>query len=153
MSDLDPLDIRLLDALHRNARSTYAELGAGVGLKAPAVHERVRRLEERGYLLGYRASVDTRRMGYELVGFVSAFTAPECSYDDFVTAVSALPEVQEIHSVAGDETFLVKVLTRSTAHLDDLLSRLKKIAGIQRTRTTIVLSTPFERTGLPYESV
>ena len=86
------------------------------------------------------------------VAFVSAFTGPECSYDEFVGADSALPEVQEIHSVAGDETFLVKVVTRSTAHLDDLLSRLKKIAGIQRTRTTIALSTPFERTGLPYEA-
>jgi Lrp/AsnC family leucine-responsive transcriptional regulator len=147
-SELDNLDLQLLEALQRNARSTFAELGTIVGLKAPAVHERVKRLETRGFLRGYAAQVDNRRLGFELTAFVSVITAPERTYDDFTTQIAMLPEVLEMHSVAGDETFLLKVITRSTAHLDDFLSRIKRIAGISRTRTTVVLSTPFERPGV-----
>lgn len=147
-AELDQLDLQLLEALQRNARSTFADLGTLVGLKAPAVHERVKRLETRGFLRGYTAQVDGRRLGFELTAFVSVITAPERTYDDFTAQLALLPEVLEMHSVAGDETFMLKVTTRSTGHLDDLLSRIKRIAGIARTRTTIVLSTPFERPGV-----
>jgi Lrp/AsnC family transcriptional regulator, leucine-responsive regulatory protein len=146
--DLDLLDLQLVEALQRNARSTFAELGTIVGLKAPAVHERVKRLENRGYLRGYAAQVDNRRLGYELMAFVGVITAPEKTYDEFTTQIATLPEVLEMHSVAGDQTFLLKVATRSTGHLDELLSRIKRIPGIARTQTTIVLSTPFERPGV-----
>lgn len=151
--DLDRLDLQLLEALQKNARSTFAELGTLVGLKAPAVHERVKRLEGRGYLRGYAAQLDNRRLGFELTAFVSAFTGPETNYDDFTSAVAALPEVVEVHSVAGDESFVLKVITRSTDHLDDLLSRLKRIPGMARTKTTIVLSTPFERGGIAVANI
>ena len=146
--DLDRLDLQLLDALQRNARSTFAELATTVGLGSSAVHERVKRLEQRGYLKGYSARLDGRRLGIELTAFVSVYTTPEVQYDAFARVVSALPEIAEIHSVAGEESFVLKVLTRSTGHLDDFLSRLKVIDGIARTKTTIVLSTPFERDGL-----
>jgi Lrp/AsnC family leucine-responsive transcriptional regulator len=146
--ELDLLDLQLVEALQRNARSTFAELGTIVGLKAPAVHERVKRLENRGYLRGYAAQVDNRRLGYELMAFVGVITAPEKTYDEFTTQIATLPEVLEMHSVAGDQTFLLKVATRSTAHLDELLSRIKRIPGIARTQTTIILSTPFERPGV-----
>ena len=146
--ELDTLDLQLVEALQRNARSTFAELGTLVGLKAPAVHERVKRLEARGFLRGYAAQVDNRRLGYELMAFVGVITAAEKAYDEFIDQFAALPEVLEMHSVAGAETFLLKVATRSTAHLDDFLSRIKRIPGIARTHTTIVLSTPFERPGV-----
>ncbi len=146
--ELDTLDLQLVEALQRNARSTFAELGTVVGLKAPAVHERIKRLETRGFVRGYAAQVDNRRLGYELMAFVGVITAAEKAYDEFVDQFAALPEVLEMHSVAGDETFLLKVATRSTAHLDDFLSRIKRIPGIARTQTTIVLSTPFERPGV-----
>lgn len=144
----DELDLRLLDALQRNARSTFAELGSHVGLKPPAVHDRVKRLEARGYIRGYTARLDSKRLGLELAAFVSAYTTADVEYEAFHAAVARLPEVAEIHSVAGDEAFVLKVLTRSTGHLDDFLTRLKAIRGIARTRTTIVLSTPFERGGI-----
>ncbi len=145
--ELDDLDLQLLDALQRNARATFAELGSLVGLRAPAVHDRVKRLENRGYIRGYAARLDPKRLGLELAAFVSAYTTADADYERFHAAVGALPEVAEIHSVAGDEAFVLKVVTRSTAHLDDFLTRLKAIPGIARTRTTIVLSTPFERGG------
>jgi Lrp/AsnC family leucine-responsive transcriptional regulator len=152
-AELDPTDLRLLEALQRNARSTYAELGALVGLKPPAVHDRVKRLETRGFVRGYAAQLDARRVGYELTAFVSAFCAPDLDYDAFTASAQKFPEIIEIHSVAGDETFLLKVVTRSTTHLDDFLTRVKRIPGVARTRTTIVLATPFERGGLPVEAL
>ena len=151
--ELDRVDLRLLEALQRNARSTYAELGALVGLTPPAVHDRVKRLEARGFVRRYAAQLDARRVGYEMTAFVSAYCAPDLDYDAFTSAVQAFPEIIEIHSVAGDETYLLKVVTRSTAHLDDFLTRLKRVPGVARTRTTIVLSTPFERGGLPVEAL
>ncbi len=149
---LDDLDLRLLEALQRSARSTFAELGALVGLKPPAVHERVKRLEARGFIRGYTARLDARGLGFGLAAFVSAYTTADVSYERFTAAVAALPEVGEIHSVAGEESFVLKVATRSTAHLDDFLTRLKAIPGIARTKTTIVLSTPFERDGIALEA-
>jgi Lrp/AsnC family leucine-responsive transcriptional regulator len=146
--ELDDLDLRLLDALQRNARSTFADLGAVVGLKPPAVHDRVKRLESKGYVRGYAAQLDSKLLGLELVAFVSCYTAPDCSYDAFTQALSQMSEVLEVHSVAGEESFVLKVMTRSTGHLDELLSRLKAVPGMARTKTTIVLSTPFERGGI-----
>lgn len=151
--ELDGVDLRLLGALQRNARSTYAELGALVGLKPPAVHDRVKRLESRGFVRSYAAQLDARRVGYGLTAFVSAYCAPDLDYDRFTAAVQAFHEILEVHSVAGDETYLLKVATRSTDHLDDFLTRLKRVPGVARTRTTVVLSTPFERGGLAVEAL
>jgi Lrp/AsnC family leucine-responsive transcriptional regulator len=147
-AELDDLDLRLLDALQRNARSTFAELGAVVGLKPPAVHDRVKRLESRGFVRGYAAQLDSKLLGLELIAFVSCYTTPDASYDEFTQALAQMPEILEVHSVAGEESFVLKVMTRSTAHLDELLSRLKAVKGMARTKTTIVLSSPFERGGI-----
>ena len=146
--ELDELDLQLLDALQRNARSTFAELGTVVGLRAPAVHDRVKRLEQRGYIRGYGAKLDPLRLGLQLTAFVSCYTTPDCAYDEFTRALADMPEVCEIHSVAGEESFICKVATRSTQHLDELLAKLKATAGMARTRTTIVLGMPFDRGGV-----
>lgn len=146
--ELDELDLQILEALQRNARSTFTELGTIVGLRAPAVHDRVKRLEQRGYIRGYSAQLDPKRLGLHLTAFVSCYTSPDCAYDDFTRTLSAMPEICEVHSVAGEESFVCKVVTRSTEHLDELLARLKATPGMARTRTTIVLSVPFERGGV-----
>jgi Lrp/AsnC family transcriptional regulator, leucine-responsive regulatory protein len=146
--ELDDLDLQLLEALQRNARSTFTELASLVGLKAPAVHDRVKRLEQRGYIRAYSAQLDPERLGLNLTAFVSCYTSPDCAYDDFTRRLSEMPEICEVHSVAGEESFLCKVVTRSTQHLDELLARLKTTPGMARTRTTIVLSMPFERGGV-----
>ena len=150
--ELDELDLQLLDALQRNARSTFAELGSIIGLKAPAVHDRVKRLEQRGYIQRYSAQLDAKRLGLQLTAFVSLYTAPNCEYDEFTRALGQMPEVCEVHSVAGEETFVCKVVTGSTQHLDDLLARLKGMPGMARTRTTIVLTTPYDRGGITVRS-
>jgi Lrp/AsnC family leucine-responsive transcriptional regulator len=146
--ELDELDLQILEALQNNARSTFAELGVVVGLKPPAVHDRVKRLESKGYVRGYAAQLDSKLLGLELVAFVSCYTSPDASYDAFTRSLAQMPEVLEVHSVAGEESFVCKVMTRSTAHLDELLSKLKLVPGMARTKTTIVLSTPFHRGGI-----
>lgn len=146
--EIDALDLKLLEALQSNARSTFAELGDIVGLKASSVHDRVKRLEARGYVRRYSAQLDGQRLGLGLTAFVSCYTSADTGYDEFNDAVKQLPEVCEVHSVAGEETYFVKVMTRSTAHLDDFLTRLKQIKGLVRSKTMIVLSTPFERGGI-----
>ncbi len=150
--ELDELDLQILDALQRNARSTFTDLGTIVGLRAPAVHDRVKRLEQRGYIRGYSAQLDPKRLGLHLTAFVSCYTSPDCAYDDFTRTLSEMPEICEVHSVAGEESFVCKVVTRSTEHLDELLARLKGTPGMARTRTTIVLSVPFERGGVTVRS-
>jgi Lrp/AsnC family leucine-responsive transcriptional regulator len=150
-TELDDIDARLVAVLQDNGRATYAELAASVGLKPPATFERVRSLEARGVIRNYGARLDARKLGLALVAFVSCFTTPDsgdCGYDELIASIAKLPEVLEIHSVAGDESYILKVVTRSTAHLDELLTRLKATPGIARTRTTVVLSTPFERDGV-----
>jgi Lrp/AsnC family leucine-responsive transcriptional regulator len=146
---LDDVDLKLLAELQQNGRATYAELAAAVGLKPPGTHDRVRRLEERGLIQGYGARLDPRQVGVGLVAFISCFTTADERPDAFVADVSSLPEVAEIHSVAGDESYILKVLTRSTTHLDELITRVKSVPGVLRTKTTVVLSTPFARVGLP----
>src|SRR5581483_6776090 len=91
--ELDRIDLRLLEALQRNARSTYAELGALVNLKPPAIHDRVKRLESKGFVRRYAAQLDAQRVGYELTAFVSAFCAPDLDYDAFTTAIQGFYEV------------------------------------------------------------
>ena len=150
--DLDELDVRLLDALQRNGRSTFAELADLVGLKTSAVHDRVKRLETRGHIRGYSAQLDGKRLGIELTAFISCYTAPDAEYALFTSTLAAMPEIIEVHSVAGEESFVCKAMTRSTQHLDDLLTRLKSVPGMARTKTTIVLSTPFERGGIALAS-
>jgi Lrp/AsnC family leucine-responsive transcriptional regulator len=150
--ELDELDLQLLDALQRNARSTFSDLGSLVGLKAPAVHDRVKRLEQRGFIARYSAQLDAKRLGLQLTSFVSLYTAPDCDYDAFTKTLGEMPEVCEVHSVAGEESFVCKVVTSSTKHLDDLLARLKSMPGMARTRTTIVLTTPYDRGGITVRS-
>ncbi len=149
-SDLDDIDARLVEVLQIDGRATYADLAASVGLKPPATFERVRSLETRGVIRNYGARLEPRKVGLELLAFVSCFTTPDSGgsgYDELIAGISAHSEVLEIHSVAGDESYILKVVTRSTTHLDELLTRLKSTPGISRTRTTVVLSTPFERDG------
>jgi len=146
--EIDELDVKLLAALQHNARSTYAELGDLVGLKPSSVHDRVKRLEARGYVRKYAAQLDGQLLGLGLTAFVSCYASADTGYEEFTEAVKQLPEVCEVHSVAGEETYFLKVMTRSTAHLDDFLTRLKQIRGLVRSKTMIVLSTPFERGGI-----
>jgi Lrp/AsnC family transcriptional regulator, leucine-responsive regulatory protein len=140
---LDQRDLAIVAAMQDDARATYAEVARRVGLSPSSVHQRVRRLEAAGVIRGYRAVVDPEALGLYVTALVSIMPLDPKQPDDLPLRVQDLPEIEDCFSVAGDENYVLKVRTRTTGHLEDLLRTLREKAGV-RTRTTVVLSIPFE---------
>lgn len=134
---LDDLHWRLLDLLREDARLPFAELGRRLGLSAPAVAERVRRLEDLGVLKGFRPVLDRARLGWPVTAFVR-LRASRSDYPRIESLVSERPEILECHHVAGEDSFVLKVACTSIPHLDRLVDRLSAFGA---TSTTLVLSS------------
>jgi len=141
---VDAVDRRIIDALRLDGRATYAELGRQVGLSASAVHERVGKLEAAGVIIGYHAVVDPNAIGLGVTALVGIHPTDVADDDEVATALGKLPEVESCWAVAGDNAFVVKVRVATVDDLERALGRLRRIDGVSRTRTTVVLSTRFE---------
>ncbi|WP_020668572.1 Lrp/AsnC family transcriptional regulator [Amycolatopsis nigrescens] len=141
---MDAVDRKIIAALRVNGRATYAELGRTVGLSASSVHERVGKLESNGVITGYHAVVDPRTVGLDVTALVGIQPTDTAADDDVADALGRLDEVESCYAVAGDEAFVVKVRVGTVAELERTLGRLRRIDGVARTRTTVVLSTRFE---------
>ncbi len=135
---VDPTDWRLLEALQRDGRASYADLARIVAMSPSAVAERVRRLEEAGVVSGYRATVDPERVGLTVMAFVR-LRYPTGNYRPFHTLLDSTPEVVEAHHVTGEDCFVLKVLARSMRHLEEVTGR---IAGLGSVTTSVVYSSP-----------
>jgi len=140
---LDEQDRAILQALQEDARGTFADIGRRAGLSTSSVHERVKKLEVAGVIRGYRAVVDPEALGLYVTALVSVTPLDPTQPDDVPDRVKELPEIEACHSVAGQESYILKVRVRTTGGLEEFLQRLREKAQVQ-TRTTIVLSTPFE---------
>jgi len=140
---MDRKDRAILAELQRDARATYAEVGKAVGLSASSVHDRVRKLEEQRVIRGYAAKVDPEALGLFVTSLVSVMPLDPKQPDDLPDRIVEFEEVEDCFSVAGSENYVLKVRTKTTTDLEDFLRRLREKAGVQ-TRTTVVLSTPFE---------
>ena len=140
---LDERDLAIVAALQEDARATYADVGAKVGLSASAVHDRVRKLERRGVVRGYRAVVDPEAIGLFVTALIEASPLDPQQPDDLPERVRAFPEVEDCLSVAGEANYVLKVRTKTTGELEDLIRRLREKGGVT-TKTTIALSIPFE---------
>jgi Lrp/AsnC family leucine-responsive transcriptional regulator len=150
MDDFDPIDYQILDLLQADAQATQTEIAEAVGLSQPAVADRVRKLQERGAIRGYVARLDPRMMGNDIRAFVGVRIAHPRHHDGFIERIEKLREVLECHRVAGLDSYLLKVVTESTETLDHLISdALRRIPGVTRTQTTVVLSTVKEETQVP----
>jgi Lrp/AsnC family transcriptional regulator, leucine-responsive regulatory protein len=141
---MDERDLGILAALQEDARTTYVDIGRRVGLSASSVHQRVRKLEEQGVIRGYRVMVDPEALGLFVTALISVMPLDPKQPDDLPDRVEEFSEIEDCLSVAGHESYVLKVRTRTTADLEDLLRRLREKAGVQ-TRTTVVLSIPFEQ--------
>ncbi|VBB05347.1 asnc bacterial regulatory protein hth signature [Lucifera butyrica] len=149
---LDSNDLKLISKLMDYARTTWAELGAMVGLSAPAAAERVRKLEERNVIRGYAAILDPEAVGLGLAAFVSVTLEHPRHRRGFLQAVANTPAIQECHHIAGDEDYILKVRCTGTRQLEELVSnKLKSIEGVTKTKTTVILSTVKETPRLPLE--
>ena len=141
---VDAIDRRLVDLLRANARLSYAELARQVGLSAPSVLERLRRLERAGVLRGYTATVDSAALGLGVSALVAVHQREDAEQEDLAADLGAVPEVEDCWSVAGEEAFVVKVRVEDVDALERTLGVLRRIPSVARTRTTVVLSSRFE---------
>ena len=140
---LETTDRRILELLAVDGRMSYTDLGKQTGLSTSAVHQRVKRLEQRGLITGYGATVNHDGIGLPLTAFISITPIDPAQPDDYPDRVRGVPEIESCWSVAGDESYILKVRVPTPAALEDLLARIRSAANVS-TRTTIVLSTPYE---------
>ena len=149
-TNVDGLDLQILDFLQTNARHTQADIARAIGLAPSGVLERIRKLEAKGIIRGYLADIDPKVAGLGMLAFVAVRSDEVASDDRIARALAETPEVLEVHHVAGEDCYLVKVRCRDAEHLGQLLrTRIGRIAGVKSTRSTIVLETVKETARLP----
>lgn len=142
---LDEIDRRIVAWLQRDGRASYREIGSGVGLSAPAVKRRVDRLVGDGVITGFEAVVDPRAMGWTAEAFVAIFCEGRTSPDRIRTAVAKHPEVIGAYTVTGDHDAMLHVRVLDTAHLEQVLERIRSEPFISQTRSVVVLTRLIER--------
>ena len=144
-SGLDAIDRALLRLLAADGRRPFNELAEAVGLSAPAVHARVRKLERRRVLRRYTIETDAALLGYGVAALVSVSQQPGYHWERLEAAFREMVEVEAAYSVTGEETYVLRVRVGTPAELEDLLRRINTVEGVAGTRTMVVLSTTFER--------
>ena len=140
---MEKLDRLIVQTLCEDGRMSYTDLAEQVGLSVSAVHQRVRRLEQRGVIRGYTARVDAEALELPLTAFVSIKPIDPAAPDDVPDRLSHLSAIEACHSVAGDENYILKVRVGTPTDLETLLQEIRAAANVS-TRTTVVLSTPYE---------
>lgn len=142
-AEVEATDRKILQLLAADGRMSYTDLGRATGLSTSAVHQRVKRLEQRGLILGYSATINHDQLGMPLTAFISIRPIDPSQPDDCPKRLSDVPEIESCWSVAGEESYVLKVRSATPAALEDLLARIRTAANVS-TRTTIVLSTYYE---------
>ncbi|WP_408899457.1 Lrp/AsnC family transcriptional regulator [Nocardioides sp. R1-1] len=140
---VEATDRQILELLAKDGRMSYTDLGRATGLSTSAVHQRVKRLEQRGLILGYGATVNYAEIGVPLTALISIRPIDPSQPDDCPERLEGIPEIESCWSVAGEESYVLKVRTTTPAELELLLGRIRSAANVS-TRTTIVLSTYYE---------
>ena len=146
---MDAIDLRLVELLRTNARLSFAELARQVGLSAPAVHERVGKLESSGVVRGYRADVDPDAIGLGVTALIGVVEESTTDADDLQELLRELPEIESCYFMAGVESFLLTVRVGTIAELERLIVRLNRTPGVASTRTAIALSDKWENRPRP----
>lgn len=141
----DSVDQQILRILREQGRASHARSAKAVGLSAPAVGERIRKLEQAGVITGYRAVLSPEALGLGICAFVSIAPQPRNPGANLVETLSTLPEIEELHAVAGPYGYIAKVRVTTPEALDAFLDRLWVLDGVERTETTMVLRTSVER--------
>jgi len=144
--ELDSIDLGILELLQDNCKQSLAQIGEKVGLKAPSVLERIHKLEEVGVVRGYTALVDARLLGKDVTAFIGVSLAHPSHIDGFEGELAAVPDVLESHHVTGEHTLMLKVKTENTASLEGLIGWVRRIEGVTKTETNVVLSSQREST-------
>lgn len=149
--DLDRIDIQLLEELQNDAKLSLKGIGERVGMSAPAVMERLRKLEQAGVIRGYHAQIDAKRAGVDVAAFIGVTIATPAKLRDFEAWVDEVPSILECHHVTGQHTLLLKTRVPNTSALEQLISGIRSYEGVTGTETMVVLSTYCERIPVPLE--
>lgn len=150
---IDTIDRRILALLQDDARISNAEIGRRVNLAPSAIFQRIKKLEEQGIILGYKAQLNPKALGYGLLAFVQIQTASGAKAPVVTRELAAIPEVFEIHRVVGEDCFYLKVRVSDPEALEKLLDHcIQPLPSVASTRTTIVLSTGKESQSLPLDA-
>lgn len=143
LSVVEDTDRRIIALLRKDGRMSFTDLGKATGLSTSAVHQRVRRLEERGVITGYTVHVDATAVGLPLTAFISVVPIDPAAPDDIPDRLRHIDAIEACHSVAGDMNYVLKVRVAAPHDLENLLSEIRAAANVS-SRTTVVLSTPWE---------
>jgi Lrp/AsnC family leucine-responsive transcriptional regulator len=143
VTNLEPIDRAILRELAADGRCSFTDLAERVGLSVSAVHQRVRRLEQRGVVRGYAARLNGDEVGLPLTAFISLTPIDPAAPDDYPKRLEHLPQIEACYSVAGDASYVLRVRVASPTGLEELLRQIREVANVS-TRTTVVLSTPYE---------
>jgi Lrp/AsnC family leucine-responsive transcriptional regulator len=146
---VDDIDRRILDALRTNGRATYAELARTVGLSAPAVHDRVGKLEASRVISGYHVDVDSTALGLGVTALIGVLQSDNSEHDDIADELAGVNEIESCWFLAGEESFMLMVRVADVAALEHTIGHINRIRGVARTRTTVVLSTRWEGRAQP----
>jgi Lrp/AsnC family leucine-responsive transcriptional regulator len=140
---VEDTDRQILLLLAQDGRMSFTDLAKETGLSVSAVHQRVRRLEKRGAIKGFSAQLDPDEIGLPLTAFISIKPIDPGAPDDAPERLAHLDAIEACHSVAGEENYILKVRVATPSALEDLLKQIRSAANVN-TRTTVVLSTPYE---------
>jgi Lrp/AsnC family leucine-responsive transcriptional regulator len=146
---VDTIDLAIVELLRANARLSYAELARQVGLSAPAVHERVGKLESGGIIRGYHADVAPEAVGLGVTALIGVVQDHRVETVDVLAELANRPEIESCYFMAGAESFLLKVRVGTIADLEQVIGRLNRTPGIASTRTAVALSTKWENRPQP----
>lgn len=150
---IDEIDVLILNYLQESGRIKRSEIAERVGLSIPSVSDRMRKLRDRGIITGYHARIDPKRLHVDITAFLRVRVDGSQYYTAFVAKAIAQDEIQEVHSITGDGSHILKVRVRNTAALEQLLSRIQSWDGVSGTVTNLVLSTMKETSALQIEPV
>jgi len=153
MGRIDETDVRMLQLLQEKGRIKRNEMAEDVSLSVPSVSDRMKKLEDRGVVTGYHAVVNPRRVGFDISAFIRVMVDGSKHYDTFVDRACKLNEVQEVHSITGDGSHILRVLIRNTSGLEHLLSTIQSWPGVHGTSTSMVLTSYKDTRTVPVEAM
>jgi Lrp/AsnC family transcriptional regulator, leucine-responsive regulatory protein len=144
-ASLDDVDRRLLALLAADGRRSYADLAHEVGLSAPSVYARVKKLEDRGVIKQYTIATSPEQLGYGIAALVAVRQQPGFHWERLEAAFHGMPAVEACYSVTGDDSYVLLVRVADAPSLEDMLREIGCVDGVASTRTMLILSTTFER--------
>jgi len=149
---LDPIALKILYILQNRGRARLADIAEDVELSAPAVMERVKKLEASGVIKGYHALLDSKQVGKDITAFIGVSVGHQRDIEKFAQQMLQYADVLECHHVTGDESFILKVKASNTGSLEKLLAQIRSVEGVTRTVTKVVLSTAKESQALELDA-